>query len=90
VVSPEDDIDDILTGIGFVDPVGKSGAGPYGWGSVAVRKKLITEPEVANVFPTAKPVVVVVLMRIGREKVMRIESLGFAGSATETMRGTIA
>ena len=86
MVSPEDDIDDILTGIGFVGPVGR----PYGWGSVAVRKKLITEPGSANMSPTAKPVVAVALLRIGREKVMRIESPGFAGSETETMRGTIA
>ena len=90
MVSPEDDIDDILTGIGFVGPVGKSKAGPYGCAVPAVRKNLITEPEVANVSPTAKPVVAVALLRIGREKVMRIESLGFAGSETETMRGTIA
>ena len=89
MVSPEDDIDDILIWIGFVDPVGKLAGGPYGW-SVAVRKNLITEPGVPNVSPTAKPVVAVALLRIGREKVMRIESPGFAGSETETMRGTIA
>ena len=86
VVSPEDDVDDILSGITFPGPVGKAEGGPYGWftgasGVPGLRKKRMRSVALVKVCPT--------LSLMGRVKVMRTESSGFAGSETETMRGML-